>query len=339
MDTPTDTPTTDTPTTDTPTTDTPTTEIPGTDTPATHTLTVMAQSIESLMPAGAPPAWAEIVGPIDNPEHVRWHPDLETMMGFVAPPSCAAITVVGYGWGRHVDNDELRAMGATVGDGGASDVGPGPPPAQAVLAPGERRRCRVVCLMTRAGDMAGYLRAGPTVLVDEPPTIGRIPDFLRRCFRLPTPPPAESTDGVLARIWLANIRGAGERTPSPLDWSEVIRLHPAMQVAEEGGVTIPQNQFSMALRVAAAAWDWTSLTDQARSPGWLADFLPAQARGWMDEGILSRWLLSGMTPVEELLKQAIPHLAPPAAKRLRSTLRGLGAVTSRHPEMTAVSNN
>ena len=313
--------------------DTPT-NAPAPDTPATHTLRVLAQSIESLLPAGAPPAWAEIIGPIDNPEQMRWHPDLETMVGFLAPPSCHAITVVGHGWGRNVSVDELRGMGATVDDDRAADIGPG----RELLAPGERRRVRVVCLMSRAGAMVGYLRDGPTLLVDEPPTVGRIPDFLRRCFGLPTPPPAESTDGVFARIWLANIGGAGQHSARRLGWSEVIRLHPAMQVAKEGGITIPGNQFSMALRIVAQVWDWTSLADQARGPGWLADFLPPGAAGWMDEGILSRWLLGGMTPVDVLLQRATPHLAPSAAQQLQTALRKLGVLASRHPVMSGASN-
>jgi hypothetical protein len=315
-------------------TDTPTSHTPATDAPTTHALTVLARCIESLLPAGAQPAWAEIIGPLDNPEHMRWHPDLETMVGFLAPPSCHAITVVGQGWGRNVSVDELRGMGATVDDDPAADVGPGRP----LLAPGERRRVRVVCLMTRAGNIAGYLRDGPTLLVDEPPSVGRIPDFLRRCFGLPTPPPAESTDGVFARIWLANIGGAGESSSRPLGWSEVTRLHPAMQVAKEGGITIPSNQFSMALRVVAQVWDWTSLAEQARGPGWLADFFPPGAAGWMDEGILSRWLLGGMTPVDVLWQRATPYLAPSAAKRLRTTLRKLGVLTDHHPVMSGVSN-
>lgn len=61
-------------------------------------LTVLAQSMESLRPDGAPPAWAEIIGPLTRPEQARWHGDLDTLMGFVAPADCAAIVTVGYGW-------------------------------------------------------------------------------------------------------------------------------------------------------------------------------------------------------------------------------------------------
>ncbi len=65
-------------------------------------LTVVAQSVESLRPEGAPPAWAELIGPEANPTQVRWHEGLDTLMGFAAPGDCHAIAAVGYGWARHL---------------------------------------------------------------------------------------------------------------------------------------------------------------------------------------------------------------------------------------------
>ncbi len=221
----------------------------------------MAQSVESLLPAGAPPAWAEITGTVDDPEDMRWHRDVETLVGFVAPAACAAIATVGCGW----------AYGL-----------PGEPHERVPLfAPGERRQARVVCLMTRSGDMAGYLREGSAILVNEPPTIGRIPDCIRRCFRLPTPPPEEPTDGLLASMWLNNVCGAAGRATRPLTWPDVAGLHPVMQIAADNGVTVPMGQLVRILRVASDAWSWTYLAQQAASPGWLANLLPPD-RGRLD---------------------------------------------------------
>jgi hypothetical protein len=277
----------------------------------TANLTRLAQSMESLQPTGAQPAWAEIIGPVDDPVEVHWHPDLETMVGFVAPTNCHAIAAVGYGWTRPLE-----------------DVSPG---GVAVFAQGERKRCRVVCLVTRTGDLAGYLRSGSAVLIDEPPTVGRVPDLMRRCFGLPTPGPEETTDGVWARLWLGNVLDAGERAAAPLTWPAVAQLHPAVQAAAEGGLIIKPDELVRALRISGEIWSWSSLTEQAAETGWLCEILPPGAGGWMDEGILSRWLLAAMTGIEDLLTHVAPLISPAAARRLRRTLNRLDVLPERRP--------
>ena len=273
----------------------------------TVTLTRLAQSMESLRPDGSQPAWAEVIGPVDRPIRVKWHSDIATMVGFVAPTDCDAIAVVGYGWARHVHDES------------ASNTS---------VAPGKRRRCRVVCVMARSGEVAGYLRAGLDILLDEPPTVGRVPDCIRRCFRLPTSPPVERTDCLLALFWLTNMIGAGERADGPLDWPTAARLHPALQVATSADITIPLDDLVAVLRVAADAWSWTALARQAAGPGWVADMLPATVGGWMDEGILARWLLSSLAPVESLLDQVTPLLDPAAVVDLRRTLNEIGVLAT-----------
>jgi len=273
----------------------------------TETLTLLAQTMESLRPAGAEPAWVEIIGPVEAPEGIRWHLDPVTMVGFVAPPDCHAICTVGYGW--------VRALAD------ASGAVENPP---ALLQGAERRRGRVVFLMTRTGDMAGYLRDGPTVLIDEPPTVGRIPDCIRRSFGLPTPPPDESTSGLLASIWLSNVLGAAGRTGRPLPWATVALRHPVIECATAAGIDIPPSQFRRILEVGAEAWTWSHLVEQAKSGGGIVDLLPAGAGGWMDEGILSRWLLDAVTRVDRLVDRVIPVVEPAAAKKLRATLSQLG---------------
>jgi hypothetical protein len=292
----------------------------------TDTLTRLAQSIESLLPAGAQPAWVEILGPLKNPEGVRWHPDIETMIGFVAPSDCNALAAVGYGW--------ARSLGPTSGYRAQEN-----PEGSPLLAPGERRRCRVVCLCSRQGDLAGYVRAGGGILIDEPPTVGRIPDFMRRCFRLPTAAPEESTDGFLASAWLTTVVVTAELSPTPLPWPVVARMHPALQVAEEAGLTIAPGQVLSALRTASEVWSWSYLARQAASPGWLADLLPSGGVEWMDEGILSRWLLSCVASVDQLLPRVTPLIATAAAKRLRTTLWQLGILGTRHPDPPSAPNS
>lgn len=286
----------------------------------THeSLTRLAQSMESLRPMGAQPAWAEIIGPLEEPERVEWHPDLETMVGFFAPPTCQAIATVGYGWARGLAG--------------------GPPGARDILAPGERRRVRVVCLMTRTGEIAGYLRDGTTVLVREPPTVGRVIDCIRRCFGLPTPPPEQPTDVLLAAMWLSNVLGTAQRSQKPLNWPAVAHLHPVIEVGAASGLVVPAAQFRRMMAVGGEVWNWSFLADQAASPGWLADLLPPGAGGWMDEGILSRWLLDSVKKVDRLLDQVRPLIEPAAAKKLQSTLKQLGVLGPTPPRSAPPSKN
>jgi hypothetical protein len=273
------------------------------------TLTVLGQSMESLRPVGAQPAWAEITGPLEHPEGVRWHPDLLTMVGFFAPPECAAVAAVGHGWARGLD-------------------GEGPP---GILAPGERRRCRMVCVMARSGEVSGYVRTGATILVNEAPTEGRILDCMRRCFALPTPPPQETTDAFLAYLWLSDVLGVAQKASGPLSWPAVIERHPVLRVAAGAGLTITDDRLLNILRIGADGWSWAGLAAQAATPGWMAGLLPDGAGGWMDEGILSRWLLQSYSNVEGVLARVTPRLAPPAAKKLRRTLLQLGVLPRRPP--------
>jgi hypothetical protein len=199
-----------------------------------------------------------------------------------------------------------------------------------ILRPGERRRARVVCLMTRAGETAGYLRDNSTILVREPPTVGRVVDLMRRCFGLPTPPPELPSDVLLAHMWLNNVLSRASRAPRLLAWREVALAHPVLEVAAAGGVVVPAAQYPRIMEVGAGIWDWRYLLTQAAAPGWLADLLPEGAGGWMDEGIFARWLLAAIPGADQLLDRIVPLIEPTAAKRLRSTLTRLGA-DFRHP--------
>ena len=288
-----------------------------TDTLPDH-LTVLAQSIESITPAGIPPAFVEIVGGLDPPDSVRWHADVAELLGFVAPPDCQAVVFVG--------------------EGTARPLAGGPPDVVGLLKPGEQRRCKTVFLLTRDGDAAGYCREGATILIDEPPTIGRIPDSIRRSLGLPTPPPDQPTDGLLARLWLNEVISVAERASAPLGWPEVAQLHPVMKVCAEGGLTIPLTDLVHYLHIASSEWTWSFLVAQSIGPGWMADFLPPGAAGWMDEGMLSRWLLGSFPPVADLLERARPLISPAAARKLRVILRKLNVVGSHHPDSRNVPN-
>ena len=55
-------------------------------------------------------------------------------------------------------------------------------------------------------------------------------------------------------------------------------------------------------------WTWSHLLGQAGRPGPLADGLAPATAGWMDEGMLSRWLLAPY-PAEEMEAYPVgPHV-------------------------------
>lgn len=267
-------------------------------------LTRLARGLESLRPAGAPPAWAEVLGSLGDSREVRWHPDLTTLVGFVAPPLCQALASVGYGTARYLGDDT--------------------PPEPAIVGPGEGRRVRAVCLMTRCGALAGYLRDGPVVLIDEPPSVGRVLDCMRRAFGLPTPPPEEPTDVLLARFWLIAVADQGRAAGRRLTWREVALLHPVVGVATAAGLLVPPSQFERILRLGAEVWDWNYLLSEASEPGWIADVLPKGAAGWVDEGMLSRFMSDAIPSADVLLATALAVVEPAAGKRIRSVLARLG---------------
>lgn len=282
----------------------------------TESLTVVAQSVESLHPEGAPPAWAEIVGDPHEPEELRWHFDLETLMGYRAPSECQAIAVVGGGWAHPLE--------------GADD---------SILGPGGRRRCTTVFLLTRTSEAAGFLRVGTKVVVNEPGSVGRIPDLVRRALGLATPPPDENTDRLLARLWLSEVIAVGRQSPQPLTWSAVVGHHPVVRAMVDVGLGAPPpTNLIGCLRIGSEVWSWSRLVEQSEEPGWLADLLPPGAGGWMDEGLLSRWLLSVTPEVAGLLEDATPFMAPAAARKLGIVLRKLDVVRHRHPGWTGIPN-
>jgi hypothetical protein len=268
------------------------------------TLDRLALGLESLRPVSSPPAWAEITGPLDDPASVRWRDGFDDIFGFVAPPGCDAVAVVANGWGRGLESGQPGSIG--------------------VLEPGERRRIRVVCVVTRSGEVAGHLRSGSQLLLDQPPGAGRMLDCLLRCFQLPTAAPAVSTDWLLAAMWLSNVTRSAAARPGCLTWQQVAALHPALQVLDMAGEATPLDQLLVVLRAAAKGWNWTYLRHQAATDSTLAAALPPGTAQWMDEGMFSRWLADTWRAPGELLPELVGLLAPAVAGRLRRTLEELG---------------
>jgi hypothetical protein len=163
-------------------------------------------------------------------------------------------------------------------------------------------------------------------------------DILRRCFGLPTDPPAAPSGQLLAAQWLEAIRALARRRARPLSWDQVASQHPAMRLAHQGGLPVGGDDLVTVARLAATVWCWSELRRQAATPGPLADALPAGLGGWMDEGMLSRWLLAPYPPLGDHLAEIAALVTPETGWRIERALEALELPTSEIVDRPAGAN-
>jgi hypothetical protein len=262
-------------------------------TPLEQLVTVIDQAHTGLDTA----AWAQVMGS-DRTLELVCDDDLGNLLGFVAPDECWALAMSAPGWAR---STEMAPDAARAG----------------------QQRVRITCAVARDGGVAGRVHWADGSQVDEPPSSGRSLDILRRGLRLPTDPPAAPSGQLLAAQWLEAIRSMVGRRARPLTWAQAASQHPAMRLAKEGGLPVRADDLVTVARLAAAVWCWSELLRQAAAPGALADALPAGVGGWMDEGMLSRWLPASYPPLPEHVAEIVALVMPETGGRIRGALEAL----------------
>jgi hypothetical protein len=147
---------------------------------------------------------------------------------------------------------------------------------------------------------------------DGPPDGGRVPDVLLRCFERPTAPPAESTAGVLAVLWLLGILQLSERMGRRLTWTLAVRAHlvPAIILTQEPDLSHRRLVSFVREAPTLVTWDVLKLSSS------MHDVCPAELAGWMDAGIYSRWVTDELPDLATLLPQARAALQPGAYSRV-----------------------
>jgi hypothetical protein len=178
------------------------------------------------------------------------HP-LDELMGFVAPDEWAAIGAICHGWATR-------------------DLGTRPSRAA------DRVRVRSAHVVTRDGTEVGGFRLCGEQLVLQELVVGMVPDVLRRCLGLPTPPP----DFPAAEL-------------SAADWLDALADEPAA-----------------APPVAYASWEaarWDVVTGRRRVPD-----LSASLAAWMDAGVFARWMAATYPRTTDHLA-TVRRVLPPAA--------------------------
>lgn len=259
--------------------------------------------LDRIIGASGPCALALPRGWPDRPPgHVEVVP-VDTLLGWDAPPDVDTLVFVGEG------------TASTAGAAARSlpPEGSGPP------------TVRVVVAVDRAGHEAGRLRVGTTV-EHRPPAGGRLLDALHRCLGLATPPPAASTAGLLAALWLGAL--ADHHGAPRLGWAAALRLHPAAgaldAAAGDSTGSLPEAALEEAIVAAPRVWTWDRLRVATAELGTLDLLCPAGLAGWMDEGMFARWVTGSTATVAALAAAAEAATAPAAFRRLRALLARTG---------------
>jgi hypothetical protein len=267
-------------------------------TPLEHLVVVIDQAHAGLDTA----AWAQVRGSEGTLELVCDN-DLANLLGFVAPDECWALAMSAPGWARPIDlpPDAARAI---------------------------QQRVRITCAVARDGAVAGRIHWPDGSQIDEPPSSGRSLDILRRGLRLPTDPPTAPSGQLLAAQWLEAIRATAKLGARPLTWEQVASQHPAVRLAREGGLPVSADDLVTVARLAATVWCWSELLRQASTPGPMAEALPAGVGGWMDEGMLSRWLLASYPPLPEHLAEIVALVTPETGWQIERALEALELLAS-----------
>jgi hypothetical protein len=265
----------------------------------------LVAALDESHPTTGPPMWLRIFGSVANPTRVVEEVRFDRLMGFCAPRSCCAVGVVAGGWASPI-GDSTAGAGSSGGPGRHG-----------------RERIRTTVVVSRDGAVGGRLRLASGQVVDEPPGSGRILDCLRRAFRLPTEPPPVGTDVLFASMWLAAVTDAARHRGAALSWPEVAGLHPVAQLVE-GELGSLAGSLVDAAGALAVACPWSEVRRLISEGGWEDSDVPVATAAWMDDGMLSRWLLDGRPTVGQLADTAAARLSPRVASRMRRTLRQLG---------------
>lgn len=220
-------------------------------------------------------------------------------LGWSAPPPCRALAMVATGRVRPLEEAvELPAS----------------------LASGVPGGVRMACVVSRTGRMGWHMILPDGSAFDEMPESGRVLDVMLRCLDLPTPPPADPADTIVAYGWLAALLDA-DPPQRPLGWSRVLDFHPALSGCDQH-LDAPLKEAVIEMETGTASWEDAR---QAVADGYGGESMPPpELAAWMDEGMFSRWILAMMRPLEDMLDEVRPRLRPAAARRLAHMVRATG---------------
>lgn len=211
------------------------------------------------------------------------HP-VDALVGTVAPEEWDVVGCSQLGWAHRLD-DRGR------------------------VAQPRAHRVRITSLVSRSGAEIALVRHEGGDDAEEMPagTAGRVPDVLRRCLGLPTPPPQVPVACFFAALWCTAIaEAAGAGRGRILDWTGAERLHPAYR---------PGRPLARSAAEQARGIGWDGVRWQLVEGRWRLPGLEAELAAWFDDGSFARWIEPWADPTA-----LDPLLSADARRRLRRLL-------------------
>ena len=227
------------------------------------------------------------------------HP-LDLLLGFVAPKAWTGLGVICFGWAAPATDVDLAR--------GTAGARPSHHP--------DRRRVRVITLLDRRGREQATATLDDGTVVDEPGS-GTVSDALRRCLSLPTPPPPVGPAELFAALWLAAVADSTDRK----SWHDLVGLHPAMQLLAAGGHRPRTDELVNAGQMLHRTLTWEQLRQRSADGREDGLGIPSHLSTWMDDGMFSRWVLSGLPTLPTLLQACAEAVEGGVLQRIRRTLR------------------
>jgi hypothetical protein len=248
------------------------------------------------------PTWVQIVGGSPGDDEVNFLGlDGLDVMGWLAPPECAALAVVATATVTRFD---------------------GPTEPRVPIPLGRTPGARFACVVGRDARLGWAMRLPDGTELNEVPEDGRMLDCLRRCLGLPTPPPPKGSGWVQSVLWLAAILEEGGRTDRRLGWREILELHPvASGVLESPDIEVTEDNLLGLVRLASSIWTWERLRRDTIVNHWASQVVSAEVAAWMDEGMFARWILAALPDADELMTQVRHCVAPSTARRIAHAVR------------------
>lgn len=201
---------------------------------------------------------------------------VETLFGFVAPPSWEGLIVVAHG--RAYCEGEVEDH-VTIGYG-----------------------------LGRNGEEVSVLRRKTEVLVSTLSAEGRVLDSCRRAFGLSTPPAQEGIVELFIAAWLGRIfRVAGgdasdirdtadDLGGEAVDWPLLLKLHPLI----EGEYGLSPREVGAQARELCRKGSWSRLRRAVETGEMPHSSITAEAAAWMDDSMFARWCLASFPCSAEL---------------------------------------
>jgi len=197
-------------------------------------------------------------------------------------------------------------------------------------------RASVGVAVSRRGEVASTALSNDGAPSSGKELSGLAVDLLKRSIGVATPPPPCDADVLFAQAWLISISDFAHIEARIPSWSEIVRLHPAVEIlALDDDVTLTQHELQTILVGFGDLLSWRELRrmlDEHRLevPG----LNPGEGK-WFDDGSFARRLLAERPPLGRLRDDVLRLLPFGLGRRVSATLDAAGIPHTSWPDPSA----